>query len=167
MLPTNAVPNDRAGFTLEPLNGTIAKWIARSERPITMYVTLFAASDFVTTRITSMKIAEQKSSAKNAPRTPATPGTVAAFATSSLDVIRRRESAPSTAPRNCAIQYGPTSFAVIRRSRSMTSDTIGLKCPPETSPKMYRPTSSAIPKPNGAAPEPNPTTVAAPRKTST
>ena len=52
-----------------------------------------------------MKIAEQKSSTKNAARTPyCADGTVAALATSSLDVISSSPSAASTAPANCAIQ---------------------------------------------------------------
>jgi hypothetical protein len=97
------VPNERAGLRPEPLNGTAVKWNAINERPMTMYVTLFAASDFVTTRMTSMKSAEQNSSTKNAARTPCD-GTVAAFATSSLEVIRRRQRAARTAPTNCAIQ---------------------------------------------------------------
>src|ERR671935_800559 len=52
------------------------------------------------------------------------------------------------APANWAIQYQIVSSAVRRRSRNIPSETIGLKCPPETSPKAYRPASRAIPKPN-------------------
>src|SRR5438874_11125517 len=51
------------------------------------------------------------------------------------------------APTNWAIQYQIVSSALSRRSRNMPSETIGLKCPPDTSPKAYRPARSATPKP--------------------
>ena len=98
------MPKLRAGFTDEPLNGTIAQWIASSVSPIATKTVLRDDSLFVTARMTIMKSAEQKSSAKKAPRTPCDPGTVAARATSSLDDISSSASAARTAPANCAIQ---------------------------------------------------------------
>src|SRR2546423_963919 len=65
--------------------------------------------------------------------------------------MTRIASDAAIAPTNCAIQYQIVSSAVRRRSRNMASETIGLKCPPDTSPKAYRPARSAIPKPNAIA----------------
>ena len=77
---------------------------------------------------------------------------VAVVLTSSrLAKITRIASEARIAPTNCAIQYQIVSSALNRRSRSIASDTIGLKCPPDTSPNAYSPASSAIPNPKATA----------------